>query len=40
MNKFNKFIHRVGYLRAAGQMQRMGQSSLAAELRKQARDLE
>ncbi len=40
MNKFNKFIHRVGYTRAARNLHQMGYHSLAEELRKQARDLE
>jgi hypothetical protein len=40
MSRFGKFIHRVGYARAAGQLQRMGHPTLAEELRKQARDLE
>lgn len=35
-----RFFQRVGYLRAAGELQRMGYPGLAAKLKKQMDELE
>jgi hypothetical protein len=35
-----KWFERLGYLRAAGELQRLGYPDLAAKLKKQAKELE
>lgn len=39
MNRFIKFCQRIGYLRAAGEMQRQGRPDLAVHLIKMASEL-
>lgn len=39
MNKFFRFFERSGYLRAAAEMQRLGYTEQASNLKKQANNL-
>ena len=40
MARLNKYIMRLGYLRAASEMDRQGYTDLATDLRTQAKDLD